>query len=264
MRNKIIVALTFIGFATLIYFGYEQDDIRLSSATSDISPAEKIESPDESTTQFARKTTPPVLSPADKILMDKNKRSEYQTWRHDRGYADENTKNNYDAYSDEILVSLTKQNDIFATQTLAKRQYEKERDGKLDFIKTKALYYRAAAQGSTYALDELSILDAQLSSVYQESSPALAYKYSLDARAWAEVKKMRGDTFSSFLGAKMIPETFAETELIEIREQAKNLFDDLSSQRQQLNLGAFDNAVSEWDAAMLEKINTAKVSHESK
>ncbi len=264
MRKKIIVALTFIGFATLIYFGYEQDDIRLSSATSDISPAEKIEPPNESTTQLAQKTTLPVLSRADIILMDDNKRSEHQTWRRNRGFADENTQNVYDAYSNETLELLMKQNDIFATQTLAKRQYEKERDGKLDFIKTKALYYRAAVQGSTYALDELGSLDAQLSSVYQQSSPALAYKYSLDSRAWAEVKKIRGDTFSSFAGAKMIPETFAETELIEIREQAKNLFDDLSIQRQQLNLGAFDNAASEWDAAMLEKMSTAKVSQKSK
>lgn len=264
MRKKIILMLALIMPGALFYFERKQIGTQPETAISGISQIEKIEPHDQANTSHTPTVKQSVFSSADKILMNAYKQSENQVWRLSRGYADESTKNNYDTYSGETLALLMKQNDIFATQTLAKSQYEKERDGKLDFIKTKALYYRAAAQGSTYALDELSSLDAQLSNVYQESSPALAYKYSLDARAWAEVKKMRGDTFSSIAGAKIIPETFAETELIEIREQAKHLFDDLSAQRQQLNLGEFDNTASEWDAAILEKMSNSSEMHDAK
>ena len=141
---------------------------------------------------------------------------------------------------------------------MAKRQREKEVDGKLDYIKTKALYYRAAVAGSTHALTELQMIDSELSSIYRDHSPALAYKYALSAQTWALVRDMRGDTFSSAISESMSPPEFGVTETDEIHEQANIIYVDLVSQRQARGLGDFDNLPSERDAALLQKMNLRK------
>ena len=206
--------------------------------------------------------TPQEFTPADKILMDVTKLTEYQAWKRARGYDKDLNGNSqtsdYDNYSDATLNTLMEQNDIFAIQTLAKRQREKEVDGKLDYIKTKALYYRAAVAGSTHALTELAMIDNTLSSIYSDSSPALAYKYSLNAQTWALVRDMRGDTMSSKISKILFNLEFGESEINEIHEQANIIYADLVSQRQTRGLGDFDNSPSERDAALLQKMNLRK------
>lgn len=205
-------------------------------------------------------TVPQAFTAADKILMDRNKAAEFDAWQHARGYDKDLNGNSqaseYDNYSDATLNILMEQNDIFAIQTLAKRQREKEIDGKLDYIKTKALYYRAAVAGSTHALTELQMIDNELSDIYRDSSPALAYKYSLNAQTWGEVRNMRGDTFSSSISQSLHRLEFGATEMDEIHEQAKIIYADLMSQRQAHGLSDFDNSPSEWEAATLAKMNS--------
>lgn len=208
-------------------------------------------------------TPPQAFSSADIILMDANKTAAHRAWRRERGYYEDLNGNlqtsDYENYSDATLTELMEQNDIMAIQTLAARQREKEIDGKLDYIKTKALYYRAAVAGSTHALTELQSIDSQLHYIYLDSSPALAYQYSLNAQAWAQVRNMRGDTLSSAISDNMRPTEFSSAETHEIQAQAKEVYADLLSQRQARGLGDFDNTASEWQAAILAKMNLKKV-----
>lgn len=254
MRKKIILVAAALVAGLLLYFA-TQEGAPSSANTSDSKKLAIKAQPEPQQTNQATIYTP-TFSSADKVLMDKKKLSEYQAWRRTRGYAEDNNKSNYDSYNGDTLNTLMEQNDIFATQTLAKRQYEKEREGKLDFIKTKALYYRSAVLGSTFALSELASMDKQLAHIYRDISPALAYKYSFDAQIWVEAQKMRGDTFSSTMGEKAFSVEFGKIEMDEIREEAKTVYEDLANQRQKRNLDNFDNSPSEWEAATLEKINS--------
>ena len=179
---------------------------------------------------------------------------------------------NYKSYDEQTLISLVQQGDMLAMVALADLLLSKG-----EFLPVHDLYWSAASRGSTVALTKIA---GQYSAGYnlltehgydenyirQEYDIPTNYDakdYLLTASfAYDAVTIMRGDVWLGKVGFERlqnkIGRSLSQQEWQSIEASAKQIYNDLEQQRNQLGLSPFDNQYPELYAKFnnLPKLNS--------
>lgn len=167
----------------------------------------------------------------------------------------------YKNYSIETLQKLSDGGDIYAMQLLADKVKYLTRNGKTE---AKALLMRAAAYGSTNALNMQSINEMHL--ILDADNEAEKKSLVIDNLVYIKAAALRGDLTHyyrdmTFPSTKRFGVALTETDVKEINDRAAALIDELQKQRLALGLGEFDNSQSPEVKRYFENINPSDLGH---
>lgn len=251
LRKNIIwialVAIASIFFSVfvnkLVIQNSVQEQVVSDAEISSDSGAQKIvqvplENPSENIVNPSR-MVPMEWRPGDKAQLEQLLR-----WKADRGWfdllsEDFNGAPDYRNYPNDALEKLAEEGDLRALHTLARQPIKTE-----EYIE---ILTKAATYGSTYALIQIAngiTTQKEFIPNPTEENKRLAI---IDALAYVEVVKMRGDITASKEHAMTIQNAYhfvpSEGESQLIQEKAQVIYNDLNSKRKELGLEEFDNSV---------------------
>lgn len=239
-----------IAFAAILYIIYatknaEQRSEEVTSSaieiknerSESIAPGEFIKSieliPNDNTTSNPIEWNPDDQAQKEQLLRWKAERG----W-HDMLSEDLNGAPDYRTYSKETLERLGEQGDLRALHALVRLP--------ISPAERQSFLTKAAVHGSTFALFQLA--NAVSSEPNYEANPTEERKRQaiIEALAYVEVARMRGEGMSVNGKIQEIQETLQfsptkpEVKLIETRTQ--EIYNDLADQRRQMGLPEFDNS----------------------
>lgn len=175
---------------------------------------------------------------------DKAQLEQLFRWKAEHGWfdllsEDFNGAPDYRNYSQDVLEKLAVEGDLRALHTLARKP--------MPTVERKGILTKAATYGSTFALIQIANgITSQKDFIPNptEENKRLAI---VDALAYVEVVKMRGDTTEGKEKATIIQNVYhfepSESENRLIQEKAQSIYNDLNSKRRELGLDEFDNSV---------------------
>lgn len=177
-------------------------------------------------------------------LDDQAQKDEVLRWKAERGWfdilaSDQNGAPDYRTYSKDVLEKLGEEGDLRALHTLARLPISPE--------ERQNVLTKAAVHGSTFALFQLS--NNVSSELGREDNPSELRKRQVlvDALAYAEVARMRGEGKSTVdlqvQGIQYsLQQTPTEADVKLLEKRINDIYGDLESQRKQLGLSEFDNS----------------------
>ncbi len=179
--------------------------------------------------------------------------AEFLTWAFERGIETESL--GYEFYDRETLQALADSGDVFALQRLADKAAWNEQQ----FVEAEVLYRDAAARGSVLALDRLALNEtAKALAAADDEQRETSKRHLLKALAWAEVSRRRSGRFlmpdarenNVREHLERLDVTLNDADHEHIQAQAEALYQQLSVDRAELDMGDFDNS----KPAMIEKL----------
>jgi hypothetical protein len=175
---------------------------------------------------------------------DKAQLEQLLRWKADRGWfdllsEDFNGAPDYRNYPKDVLEKLASEGDLRALHTLARKP--------MRTVERRGILTKAATYGSTFALIQIAngiTTQKDFMPNPTEENKRLAI---MDALAYVEVVKMRGEIIASKENAITIRDVYhfvpTEGERQLIQEKAQVIYNDLNSKRKELGLDEFDNSV---------------------
>lgn len=179
--------------------------------------------------------------------------AEFLTWAFERGI--ETHSLGYEYYDRETLQALADSGDVFALQRLADTAAWNEQQ----FLEAEVLYREAASRGSVLALDRLALNEtAKALAATDDDQPENSKRHLLKALAWTEVSRRRSGRFlmpdaredNVRQHLKRIDVTLNDADRERVQAQAESLYQQLSVDRAELDMGNFDNS----KPTMMEKL----------
>lgn len=163
----------------------------------------------------------------------------YSDWITKRGYT-AFSDNEYGSYNEETLTALAKEGDIRAIEKLGDLNYHHGYGAALPY------YLDAATRGSTQVFVKLASIE-DISNYSNAKTDDEKHKYALRVMVWCEVANLRGDRWPAASQGNYLM-TKANLALSEqdkkyISLQAKDIYQRLQEQRNEMGLGEFDNSV---------------------
>ena len=188
----------------------------------------------------------------------KQLQSQIEQYNYDRGYASQETVEQYQNYTINMLQELGKNGDIYALTELGLRA-SNEANYKLSF----SYFESAAIYGSTVALGYLRNHYEMANQLYLDEKNGR--RALMGAISYFRVAELRGDYSNSDLSEKYLSNYGAhssgtydevkldENDLQEVDKMAQQIYDALEKRRVELGLGPFDNSIPEGSTAQLHK-----------
>ncbi len=208
--------------------------------------------------QSTAKQIPPKIH--DVPLVDIADREIFNHWREARGH---NGPQNevYQNYDKDTLEALVAQGDMRAMHTLADLYLDSELALTVSDSYTQAqlLYWKAAQQGSTMALEKLAFIE-ELKLSNHELPTETRRMIELQALAYLGAADIRGDRWPSLVyGRGMIDrqniKVTADDEWT-VSQGAEHIYNQLLAERIEMGLGEFDNSVPSQAQKLFEWLET--------
>lgn len=173
---------------------------------------------------------------------DSQLKSQLNSWYESRGWyetIDSNTTDDYRTYTKETLQQLANDGDIRALQLLASRASKSEFE---------PLLTKAAIHGSVFAFSMFSNAIMSHSGITEHSNRLEKLPLIIEAAAYGEVAKMRGNfLISGDSDITYLENTYGinltTKEKKTVLARAQEIYTNLESQRINLGLGKFDNSI---------------------
>lgn len=184
-----------------------------------------------------------ISSPENRTLAGSPSEAEVvRKWEESRGRFDEESLKDYAGYDLETLQSLANNGDVKAMIALARLyvsdQYSKEYGVKYSM----PLLKKAAAYGSSYAI-ELYAIQYEADHFVGGSSDRSTL---LESLSWSNVAALRGDLYpnnSATLDLRRKNIQLSQEDIQSIRKRSKEIYQQLQQERNIVGLGAFDDSV---------------------
>lgn len=170
---------------------------------------------------------------------------ELDLWHEQRGHFSSGEFNSYADYDTSSLIDIGRQGDLRALYTLVNREDVNEPD-KIWASKTAAIFGDTSATAGYNSM--LKLAAAKFSLLNGNDDQTEAAKLTIiESLAWAEFAAIRGD-FSLFDNSLFVLEDIDGFELSALEEEliskkARELYTNLSNEREALGLDPFDNTV---------------------
>lgn len=188
-------------------------------------------------------TTDNLANAIEWIPGDQAQKEQLLRWKAERGWhdmlsADFNGAPDYRTYSRDMLEQLGEQGDLRALHTLSRLPISPaERQNVLT---------KAAVYGSTFALFQLSNLVSAEPNYEPNPTEERKRQAIVEALAYVEVARIRGEGGSVDGKVKEIAQTFqshlSDSEVERLENRTWEIYSDLANQRKQLGLPEFDNS----------------------
>lgn len=193
----------------------------------------------EATSPSPNKNEKKIQSPVVKNL-DQPSRAEVTRWFASKGYFDIyglDDQNDYKNYDEATLEKLAKDGDIHAIHELAVKQEH------LD--KRRNLFYGAAVHGSTAAIMDIGTsiwVEANLDEKSEEEKKGVI----LESLSFYHAAYLRGDSWALLnAGSSLLalhPTNLSQSDVEQIKRRGSEVYTEIQNNRNQLNLGVFDNS----------------------
>lgn len=255
--RTVSVSVVAIGLLVLLYFAYaNRTSIQNSRETAYPSVKEGVDQTESIfVEQVANSTVLPTTDLSDTGTKanesaiqwdpdDQAQKEEVLRWKAERGWfdmlaSDLNGAPDYRTYPRDVLEKLGEAGDLRALHTLARLPISpQERQNVLT---------KAAVHGSTFALFQLS--NNVSSELGREDNPSESRKRQVlvDALAYAEVARVRGEGKSTVDSKAQqiqdfLQQTPTEADVKLLEKRINDIYRNLEDQRKQLGLSEFDNS----------------------
>jgi len=254
VKRPIFVVLITVFFITMASLGLKfyltAGDVQIYSSSTAVSSSISVVSLNQTVSSIGSSVssaagTQQVIS---KIGMTKAELNVVDTWRFERGYFNQLENDDYKQYDEQTLKKLADGGDMRAAQLLADLLF-----GQHKFKDAVELYKKTALYGSTKSLQFLIGEEGRRSLIDESGNMNQTEEekknHVLTALAYAKVAEMRGDSdvyFRSLMAPTSAnPSQIALTDedYAKVQPLAREIYDDLQRQRNDLGLGSFDNSV---------------------